>query len=134
MNLALLLIAARPWTVGPVEAFMRTTAAIALLSIEMQLVTLAGIGSLSSLVWLNAAIAVAAWLALRHPTQPRPSAAAGPLPWIAIGVMAALALLLATRPLEGADPYHLDRVAQILRLGTLEYELSADIKVNVLAS
>ena len=47
---------------------------------------------------------------------------------------AALALLLASRPLVGADPYHLDRVAQIQRLGTLEYDTTADIKVNVLAS
>ena len=136
MNLVLLLVGALPWMAGPVAAFARVTAAIALLSIEMQLVTLTGIGSLRTLVWVNASVAMAAWLALR-PAEPARSPAglvSTRLPWLAIGVMALLALLLATRPLEGADPYHLERVAQILRLGTLEYDRSADIKVNVLAS
>jgi len=49
-------------------------------------------------------------------------------------VLAAIGAVLATRPLVGADPYHLDRVAQIQRLGTLDYDTTADIKVNVLAS
>jgi len=35
-------------------------------------------------------------------------------------------------PVEAADPYHLDRVAQIERLGTLEYDSDADSKANVL--
>ncbi len=150
MNLTLLLVGARPWTVRPVEAFARVTAAIALLSIEMQVVTLAGIGSLRSLVWVNVPIAIAAWLTLRPaPARSIPAAedpgprgrdgaTPGPqgtrLPWLAIAVMTLLALVLAMRPLEGADPYHLERVAQILRLGTLAFDPAADIKVNVLAS
>jgi hypothetical protein len=140
VNLAILLISAQVWKAAPVDAFARVTLAIAALSLEMQAVTLLGIGSLSSLLLVNAVIG-AAWV-LGWPPRPR---SAGPgdtssheqatgLPWPAIGALTLVALLLATRPLAGADPYHLDRVAQIQRLGTLEYDPSADIKVNVLAS
>jgi len=132
VNLSLLLIAAQVWRASPVEAFTRVTIAIALLSIEMQAVTLLGAGRLPSLVAVNAAIGIAWFIA--WPPPARSAARDTGLPWIAIAVLTALAALLATRPLAGADPYHLDRVAQIQRLGTLEYDLSADIKVNVLAS
>jgi hypothetical protein len=139
VNLALLLTAAQVWKAAPVDAFARVTLAIAVLSIEMQAVTLLGIGSLSSLLMANAAVGTL-WV-LRWPPKPRAAPTgraahvqATQLPWAAIGVLVAAALLLTTRPLAGADPYHLDRVAQIQRLGTLEYDTTADIKVNVLAS
>ena len=141
MNLALLLAGARIWAADPVAAFARTTAAIAVLVLEMQVVTLTGAGSLTSLVAVNALLAVAAFVVFRtparapqHGTTHGAKAASTALPWSAIAVMIGLALVLATRPLAGADPYHLERVAQILRLGTLEYDIAADIKVNVLAS
>ena len=135
MNLTILLIGARLWRARPIEAFARATMAIALVSIEMQLATWWGAPRLSSLVVVNAVIGTA-WL-FAWPTRPtRTEAVAGDtrLPWVAIGVLAAIAAMLATRPLAGADPYHLERVSQILRLGTLEYDTTADIKVNVLAS
>ena len=52
----------------------------------------------------------------------------------AVGAMALLVLVVnLVHPLQGADPYHLERVAQIQRLGTLAYDLSNDDqKVNVL--
>ena len=138
MNLVLLLVGARVGAVGPAGAFARTTAAIAVLSLEMQAVTLTGIGNLSSLVPFNAALAVIALLAFRPRSTSRPETVAATqstaVPWPALAVLAALALVLATRPLTGADPYHLDRVAQILRLGTLAFGTVADIKVNVLGS
>jgi hypothetical protein len=137
VNLAILLAAARVWRATPIDAFARATLAIALLSLEMQAVTLLGEGSLSSLLVVNVLLG-AVWLYAWPPrarerltdTAVSPTA----LPWATIGVLVAIATLLATRPLVGADPYHLDRVAQIQRLGTLEYDTSADIKVNVLAS
>jgi len=132
VNLALLLIAAQVWRAAPVEAFARVTLAVALLSLEMQALTLLGAGSLWSLVLVNVPLGLM-WFTLWPPrSQPSPTGTA--LPWTAIAVLAAIAVLLATRPLVGADPYHLDRVAQIQRLGTLEYDITADIKVNVLAS
>ena len=139
MNLAILLIAAHVWRAAPVEAFARVTLAIAALSIEMQAVTLLGAGSLSSLVLVNAAVAAACVLAWRQPRRPSLDGVASrasdtALPWVAIAALTAVAVLLASRPPVGADPYHLDRVAQIQRLGTLAYDTTADIKVNVLAS
>ena len=132
MNLALLLIAAQVWRAGPVDAFARVTLAVALLSLEMQAVTVLGAGSLWSLAFVNAPLA-AVWI-YAWPPRPQPRAAGTSLPWTAIVVLAAIGAVLATRPLVGADPYHLDRVAQIQRLGTLDYDTTADIKVNVLAS
>jgi hypothetical protein len=137
VNLTVLLVGARVWRARPVEAFARATIAIALLSMEMQLATWLGTPRLSSLVVANAMIGTA-WLFAWPPRErdAATAAAAGDtrLPWAAIGVLTAAAALLATRPLAGADPYHLERVGQILRLGTLEYDATADIKVNVLAS
>jgi len=132
VNLALLLIAAQLWRAAPVVAFARVTLAVALLSLEMQAATLLGAGNLRSLVLVNAALG-AVWF-YAWPPRPRQPAAGTALPWAAIAVLVAIGALLATRPLVGADPYHLDRVAQIQRLGTLEYDTAADIKVNVLAS
>ena len=137
MNLAILLVSARVWRAAPLDAFARATLAIAVLSIEMQAVTLIGVGHLRSLVLLNALVG-GVWL---FAWPPRPGQRSSldrtgetGLPWAAVGALAAVALLLAWRPLVGADPYHLDRVAQIQRLGTLEYDVAADVKVNVLAS
>lgn len=137
MNLVVLLVGARVWEGSALDAFARVTLALACLSIEMQAVTLLGVGSLRVLVAANAIVALAAFLFWR---PARPAAAAVPvpradLPWTAVLAMASLGLVLAiARPLTGADPYHLDRVAQILRLGTLEYDVAADLKANVLAS
>lgn len=132
MNLALLLIAAQVWRAAPVEAFARATLAIALLSLEMQAVTLLGAGNLWSLAFVNAPLGVL--VLVLWPPRPSPKPRGATLPWIAIAFLGASGVLLATRPLVGADPYHLDRVAQIQRLGTLEFDTTADIKVNVLAS
>jgi len=132
VNLVLLLIAARLWRAAPVDSFARVTLAVALLSLEMQAVTLLGAGSLRSLVLVNLVLG-AVWF-YAWPPRPRQPVPGTALPWSAIVLLAAIGALLATRPLAGADPYHLDRVAQIQRLGTLEYDAAADIKVNVLAS
>jgi len=138
VNLVLLLAGTRIWRATPLAAFARTTAAMACLSVEMQVVTLTGVGSLRSLAVVNGALAilcVVVW-----PPRPAPTGTAAPrasisLPWPAIAVMALATIALAmARPLTGADPYHLDRVGQILRLGSLEYDTTAEIKVNVLAS
>jgi len=61
VNLALLLIAAQVWRAGPVDAFARVTLAVALLSLEMQAVTVLGAGSLWSLAFVNAPLA-AVWI------------------------------------------------------------------------
>ena len=136
MNLLLLLSALLPWGRSPQSIFTRIYIAISLLSVEMQLVTLIGVGTFRSLVVFNVMLAglLVAWQRRRGVAfQGWVSTVRAPAPWPAWaligGVVLALNVLL---PLEAADPYHLDRVAQIERLGTLEYDPAANSKLNVL--
>jgi hypothetical protein len=135
MNLILLGIGLRAWQGPPLRAVSSLLAAVAVLTLEMQAVTWLGIGSLRQLIWVNAALAGAAllWLRVRWGVDDR--APSPGVPWIAVGALGLLALILnLSRPLEGADPYHLQRVSQIEQLGTLAYDPHAEIKVNVLAT
>ena len=136
MNLLLLLAALLPWSTSPVSLFTRIYLAVSLLSLEMQATTLTGIGTLASLVGFNAILAglLIAWQARRgRPLRSWTPASDPPAPWQAWALLGGVVLLLnLSLPLEAADPYHLDRVAQIERLGTLEYDPAADPKVNIL--
>ena len=58
MNLLLLLAALLPWGTSPVSVFSRIYIAISLLSVEMQVATLTGVGTFRSLVGFNAVLAV----------------------------------------------------------------------------
>jgi hypothetical protein len=135
MNLVLLSFGLRAHRRPPLQAVMLLLGACAVLTIEMQAAALLGIGTLRTVLGLNAGLALAAlrWY------RPAPAAPADTgstaLPWLAISALLALVLgLNLTMPLEGADPYHLQRVAQIERLGTLAYDPAAEIKVNALAT
>jgi len=134
MNLLVLLAGLRPWSGAPLSIFARAFAAIALLSLEMQAVTWWRVGTLRTLVFLNTALALGTlwlWRPAREPesTASRPSR----FPWTAVLLLGSLVLVLNLgRPMETADPYHLQRAMQIERLGTLEYDIEADPKVNVL--
>jgi len=136
MNVLLLAVALLPWAVHPASLFTRIFVAISLFSVEMQVATLTGAASLRSLVVLNAvlAAALAAWQWRRDGPPFRGwSAALLPVaPWPIVAALAALVLVLnVTLPLQAADPYHLDRVAQIERLGALDYDPAADSKINI---
>jgi hypothetical protein len=136
MNLLILLAALLPWAVTPVAAFTRIFIAVSVLSIEMQLVTWLRIGSLSSLVVLNVLVAAAivAWqVARKRPvvTVER-QAMTPPVPLIFFAGLAIVVLVLnAALPLRAADPYHLERVEQIERLGTLEFDPAVAPKINI---
>ena len=135
MSLLPLLGALLPWALSPADALFRTVVAVSLLSIEMQLVTLSGTGSLQSVAVINATVSVAAagWqLSRRRPDLSWMSSLVRVAPWPAVLSLAVLVLLLnLTLPLEFADPYNQQRVEQIERLGTLEYSPDADPKVNI---
>jgi len=135
VNLLPLLAALVPWADTPLAAFTRIYVACSVLSLEMQAVTWLDVGSLRSLAPLNLAIAVAStvWhLRKRAPAWTWVGPVMRVAPWPAL---AALALLVAGLnlwlPVEAADPYQLDRVAQIERLGTLGYDVAANPKVNI---
>jgi hypothetical protein len=136
MSLLLLLAALLPWAASPAGAIYRTYLAIGLLSIEMQIVTLSGVGSLYALPFVNtaAAIAIVLWQRRKGPPSLRWTSSLWTVaPWQGVlclgAVVVGLNLLL---PLEAADPYHLERIAQIERQGTLDYDPAADPKVNIL--
>jgi hypothetical protein len=135
MNLLPLVAAFLPWARTPRSAFTSVYLACALLSLEMQLVTVTRTGSLRTLVPLNLLIAAAsvAWH-VRQRRRPWAWFAAvrewAPMP--VLPLMAGLVLFLNLwLPFEAADPYQLERVVQIERLGTLSYDGAADPKVNI---
>lgn len=135
MNLLPLLAALVPWADTPLAAFTRIYVACSVLSLEMQLVTWLDVGSLRSLAPLNIAVAVVStgWhLKRRAPAWNWVAPVMRVAPWPAIAGLAVLvAGLNLWLPVEAADPYQLDRVAQIERLGTLGYDVTANPKVNI---
>ena len=136
MSLLLLLAALLPWALSPIDALTRLFVAVSILSIEMQLVTWTGAGSLAALVIVNVFVAgtLAGWqVARKKPLLvPWTGGIIPRVPVIAFAVLAAIVFVLnASLPLRAADSYHLDRVAQIERLGTLEYDPAADPKINI---
>lgn len=98
----------------------------------MQVATWTGVATLRSVFLINAAVGVVAFAATRrNAILDLPFRA---FPFAVAGAMALLVLVVnLAHPLQAADPYHLERVAQIQRLGTLAYDTSnLDQKVNVL--
>ena len=151
MNVLLLAIGFRAWTGSALSAFLRLMAAIAVFSLELQLATWAHVGNLRSvrLINLTAATAGILWHAYRRARLRRTESAdpapatvnvshpgivrLPPLPAVA-ALTLVVGILALSRPVTGADPYHLHRVDQITSLGTLAYDPAAlDIKVNALA-
>jgi hypothetical protein len=136
MNTLLLWLGLRPWAAGSAcDLFTRVFAAISLFSLEMQIVTWGGAGSMWTLVPVNAALAAGLAVATRGRTL-EPLSAPGRAAWLpplAVLGMAALVLVLnVTLPLTAADPYHLDKLDWISATGTLAYNPSAETKVNIL--
>ena len=135
MNLLPLLAAFVPWARTPLSAFTSIYVSCALLSIEMQLVTVTRTGSLRALVPLNLLWAVGSTV-WHYRRARRPWAWVAPVkewaPIPALPLVAALVLFLNLwLPFEAADAYQLERVAQIERSGTLSYDGAADPKVNI---
>ena len=127
----------------------RLVAAISVFALEMQVATWTGLATIGTLVPVNAAVLVVAFAVSRPRRSATPPGsrsfalsavasaeadAAFVLYLAAAGAMALLVLVVnVVHPLQAADPYHLERVAQIQRLGTLAYDPSnLDQKVNVL--
>ena len=120
-----------------IRALTRLVAAISVFALEMQVATWTGLATIRTLFLVNVAVLVVAFAVTRRSAAPpgtRSFSAAFLLYLAAAGAMALLVLVVnVVHPLQAADPYHLERVAQIQRLGTLAYDLSnVDQKVNVL--
>jgi hypothetical protein len=148
MNVLLILAALRPRLSSPLALITRVFAAIGLFSIELQLATWSGLATIRTLAIVNACAAAAAVaLALMRSRATEALRVFVPPPvdsrsepddrrgafMVAAAVVALAAVaggLAAALPLEAADPYHLQRVEQIDRLGTLAYDLVQSPKVN----
>jgi len=128
-----------------VGALTRLIAAISVFALEMQVATWTGLATIRTVFLINAAVLAVAWAATRRSESRavrthRPfgvdrSFAAGLAVYLAAAGAMTLLVLVSNlaHPLQAADPYHLERVAQIQRLGTLAYDPSnLDQKVNVL--
>ena len=131
----------RPWSAPSwMSVLTRVFVAVSVLSVELQLATWLGVGSIRTLVIVNLVVAVVAFFAWRPDgrTAPRPAQsehAAGSWPWIGVLTLGALVVLLNLgMPLTAADPYHLDKLSRIEATGTLAYDLDADLKLNILSS
>ena len=144
MNVLLILAALRPPLSDPLALITRVFAAISLFSLELQLATWSGLATIRTLAIVNAGVAVAVVaLALgrsrttetqRHGAHPKPerrvSVSLRPVAATLAVVAATVLVLNLGLPLDAADPYHLQRVDQIGRLGTLAYDLGQHPKVN----
>ena len=146
MNLTLLLAGLQIWKASSLVRLSILFCAVSVLSIEMQIVTWSAVGSLRHLAFFNGALTtllivgprqwtqrIHATLEQLGPPTPGDDSRRGLPDVIAIFTMGALVIILNVGlPLTPADPYHLDRVAQIERLGTLAYDPAAHPTVNVL--
>ena len=135
MNLIPLLAVFVPWAHTPLALFTAVYLACCLLSLEVQALTCIGFGTLHGLVPFN--LAAAAGAAVWHWRRATPvwgwrHGIRDVAPWPVIAALAALVTIVnVTLPVEAADAYQLERIAQIERLGTLAYNPSADPKVNI---
>ena len=119
-----------------VAAVTRLFAAISIFALEMQAATWLSIATVRSLTVVNVAVALVSaavyWRGRRArqtPVSPRRPVSAVYI--VGVCVLAAGVLVLnAMRPVLAADPYHLDRMTQIERLGTIAYDRAAEPKVN----
>jgi hypothetical protein len=121
---------------GAVAAVTRLFAAISIFALEMQVATWLSLATVRSLVLVNLAVALVSAPVYWRGRSSRPALVTSRMPVstvyiLGIGLLAAGVLVLnAMRPVLAADPYHLDRMAQIERLGTIAYDLAAEPKVN----
>lgn len=136
MNLLLLLLTLLPWSTSAVSAFTRIYVAISIFTVEMQLATLLRLGTFRTLVFVNLVLAIALMLWQGRPRRAVASERAARRSrvwWPALaGLGMTVIVLNLALPLEAADPYHLERIGQIERYGTLEYDPNVNSKVNIL--
>lgn len=138
MNLLAMLAGLLPWAATPVSAFTRIYLACSLLSLEAQVITWLGRGTLDSLFPLNLLLAIVAavWQirAKRETwTWVGTTRRALPIP-IVLAMLAVVIGLNLWRPVMAADTYQLDRMHQIEGVGSLVYSTDITPKANIVAA
>src|SRR5688572_28588850 len=119
-----------------VAVITRLFAAISIFALEMQVATWLSIATVRSLALVNLAAALVSAVVYWRGRDSRPAPVSSRMPLstayiVGVCLLAAGVLVLnAMRPVLAADPYHLDRMAQIERFGTIAYDPTAEPKVN----
>jgi hypothetical protein len=131
VNSLLVLAGLRVWSGTPLEILTRVFLAISLVSIEIQIVTWAGIGTFRTLILPNVAIGAALLWWTSRPRHLGPNVDDEKrhrrylLP-AALAIGAVVLFLNNVMPLTPVDPYHLERVDRIERAGTIAYDPTVD--------
>ena len=139
MNILLLLAGVQPWRSSSARDLLtRVFVAISAFSIELQVATWLHLATLHTLPPVSLAVALVLFFAWR----PAGRLKAAPAVRLRDAVPPAAALALAALvvalnlglPFEAADPYHLEKIDRVERLGTLTYDPATESKVNVLSA
>jgi hypothetical protein len=131
MNVLLLMAGLRVWRGAPLEILTRIFLAISLVSLEIQIVTWAGMGTFRALVVPNVVIAAILLWWTSRPRHIAPDLEAdknhGRYLLPVTGALAAGVLFLNNvMPLTPVDPYHLERVERIEQVGSIAYDPTVD--------
>ncbi|HVG73523.1 MAG TPA: hypothetical protein VM819_21600, partial [Vicinamibacterales bacterium] len=119
-----------------VAAVTRLVAAISIFALEMQAATWLSLATIRSLTVVNVAVAIFSAFVYWRGSGRQLAAVSSRMPVSAVYILgvcvlaAGVLVLNAMRPVLAADPYHLDRMTQIERLGTIAYDRAAEPKVN----
>ena len=131
MNVLLIMVGLRVWRGSPLQIVTRVFLAISLVSLEIQIVTWLGVGTLASLIVPNiAAAALLFWWTSRSPSPSRDDRAFGGhsryIVPAAVALGSVVLYLNNVLPLTPVDPYHFERMAWIERTGTIAYDPTVD--------
>lgn len=131
MNVLLLMAGLRVWSGMPLDILTRVFLAISLVSLEIQIVTWADVGTVRTLILPNVALAAVLVWWTSQPRHVGPDLEDEARHWryllpaaLAIGVV--VLFLNNTLPLTPVDPYHLERVERIEHVGTIAYDPTVD--------
>jgi hypothetical protein len=131
MNVLLLMAGLRVWSGTPLDILTRVFLALSLVSLEIQIVTWADVGTVRTLILPNVALAAVLVWWTSQPRHVGPELEDEARHWryllpaaLAIGVV--VLFLNNTLPLTPVDPYHLERVERIEHVGTIAYDPTVD--------
>jgi hypothetical protein len=131
MNVLLLMAGLRVWSGTPLDILTRVFLALSLVSLEIQIVTWADVGTVRTLILPNVALAAMLVWWTSQPRHVGPDLEDEARHWryllpaaLAIGVV--VLFLNNTLPLTPVDPYHLERVERIEHVGTIAYDPTVD--------
>jgi hypothetical protein len=131
VNVLLLMTGLRVWSGAPLEILTRVFLAISIISVEIQILTWAGVGTFRTLIIPNVIVAAGLLWWTSHPRVIGPNIPDETKHWrylmpAALAIGAVVLVLNNALPLTPVDPYHLERVERIERAGSIAYDPTID--------